>query len=103
MGLDQKNKIEQVLTLIVVFYYHLVRWCKLKILAEKVYTQGGVISNFVILNSLVTVLYLRLIKNPYFHSLKEKIAVLAVSLLKNRKPLYDILESLEIFWFLERI
>ena len=72
MGLDQKNKIEQVLTLIVVFYYHLVRWCKLKILAEKVYTQGGVISNFVILNSLVTVLYLRLIKKPLFSLVKRE-------------------------------
>ena len=101
MGLDQENKIEQVLTSIVVFYYHLVSWCKLKILAEKVYAQGGVISNFLILNSLVTVPYLRLIKNPYFHSVKEKIALMAVRLLKNRK--YDILKSLEISWFLERI
>ena len=70
MRLDQENKIEQVLTSIVVFLYHLVSWCKLKILAEKVYTQGEVISNF-----FITVTYLRFIKNPYFDSVKEKIAV----------------------------
>ena len=90
MGLDQENKIRQVLTSIVVFHYQIVSCCKLKTHAEKVYTHRElklklIHVNFLILNSHVIVMYLRLIKNTCFHPVKEKIAVLSIGFFQATK------------------
>ena len=88
---------------ILIFHYHLENWCKLQSHAagepsdfvrvyvwamkqEKFYTQGELKlnhKNFTILNSHVTVIYLRFIKNTYFYVVKQK----------NRKYPYWLLSS----------
>ena len=80
-----------VLMLFVIFQYHLVNWCKLKIHAIGVpsdfmwvytcyqSTEGLQtvtvkieLHEIVILNSHITVIYLRFIRNTYFYVVQQK-------------------------------
>ena len=95
------------MTFIVIFNYHLVNWCKFQIHAvarpsdfmwvsihqakqEKVYIQEQlklIHINVSTLNSHITIIYLRFIKNNYLYTVKQK----------NWKQLYWIFSNKKIY------
>ena len=82
------SKLTKCLTSVVIFQYHLVRWCKLEIHTigrlsglltckqESLQSELNVTHiNFAILNSHVTVTYLRFIKSTNFYVVKQKFKI----------------------------